>query len=173
MYVHELTYHLLFLDELNYAQFSYSEIAKPENSARLKGRGCGGPSKSRLLGACRPPSAQPLAMPAHDPIGLDEHQGVAPVPPRLQQYDPEESVARAQLWTSDGALQGSQLLPKRQVLKGDGPVAAADQSNGWEEDDDRRQHAILSRIKRSIQPAGSRSHCGGGSGGRWSVDPSG
>ena len=34
MLVHELTHHLLFIDELNHAQFAYSEIAKPENFAR-------------------------------------------------------------------------------------------------------------------------------------------
>lgn len=34
MFVHELTHHLLFVDELNHAQFAYSEIAKPENFAR-------------------------------------------------------------------------------------------------------------------------------------------
>lgn len=34
MYVHELTHHLLFIDELNNPQFNYKEIAKPENYAR-------------------------------------------------------------------------------------------------------------------------------------------
>jgi hypothetical protein len=84
-------------------------------------------------------------MPAHDRIGLDEHKGVAPVLPRVHQDDPEESVARAQLWTFDRTLQSSQLLPKRQVLKGDRSVPAADQADGSEEEDDRRQHGRSSR----------------------------
>jgi len=33
MFVHELTHILLFVDELNYEQFDYDEIAKPENYA--------------------------------------------------------------------------------------------------------------------------------------------
>jgi hypothetical protein len=34
MFIHELTHHLLFVDELNYKQFEYPAIAKPENFAR-------------------------------------------------------------------------------------------------------------------------------------------
>lgn len=34
MYIHEMTHHLLFIDELTHAQFDYAEIAKPENFAR-------------------------------------------------------------------------------------------------------------------------------------------
>jgi hypothetical protein len=33
MFVHELTHHLLFIDELNHPQFNYGEIAKSENFA--------------------------------------------------------------------------------------------------------------------------------------------
>lgn len=33
MYVHELTHHLLFIDELNHPQFNYREIISPENFA--------------------------------------------------------------------------------------------------------------------------------------------
>ena len=33
MFVHELTHHLLFIDELNHAQFDYAAIARPENFA--------------------------------------------------------------------------------------------------------------------------------------------
>lgn len=31
LFLHELTHHLVFIDELNYPQFSYKEIKKPEN----------------------------------------------------------------------------------------------------------------------------------------------
>ena len=33
MYVHELTHHLLFIDELNHTQFNYQEIVRPGNFA--------------------------------------------------------------------------------------------------------------------------------------------
>jgi hypothetical protein len=51
-------------------------------------------------------SAQPLAMPAHDGVWLDDDQCPAPVPPYVGEEDPEGSIARPQLWTFDGALQG-------------------------------------------------------------------
>jgi hypothetical protein len=34
MYVHELTHHLLFIDELNHEQFYYKELSNPSNFAR-------------------------------------------------------------------------------------------------------------------------------------------
>jgi hypothetical protein len=40
-----------------------------------------------------PPSALPLAMPAYDGIRLDEDERLAPVPPRVGEEDPEDSVA--------------------------------------------------------------------------------
>ena len=47
----------------------------------------------------------------------------------------------AELRALDGARQGGQLLTKREVLKRDRPVSAADQSDRSEENDERRQHA--------------------------------
>ena len=78
-------------------------------------------------------------------VGLDEDQGLAPVPPRVGEEDPEESVRRSQLWTSAGAFQRGQLLAKRQVLKGDGSVPDTNQADGSEEKHDGRQHARSSR----------------------------
>ena len=75
--------------------------------------------------------------PAHGRgIGLDlgprvtEDQRLAPVPPSSGEEDPEDSVPRTQLWTSAGALQGRELLPKRQVFKSDGSVTGANQADG-------------------------------------------
>src|SRR6516165_7801276 len=42
----------------------------------------------------------------------------------------------------DRALQGGRLLTKRQVLKGNSLVTAADQTGCSEEDNDRRQHEL-------------------------------
>ena len=40
-----------------------------------------------------------------------------------------------------GTRQSGELLTKRQIFKGHGSVSAADQADGSEEDDERRQHA--------------------------------
>jgi len=58
-------------------------------------------------------------MPAHDMSGWTMKECAAPVPPHLGEENPERPVARAQLWTLDGALQGRELLAKRHALKGD------------------------------------------------------
>jgi hypothetical protein len=112
-------------------------------------------SPSRRLRARCPPTAQPLAMPADNGVRLDENQCLAPVPPGLGEHDPEDSVAGTQLWTSDGAPQDRQLLPKRQILKGDGTVPGA-RSSRWFGGGRRALSAwaILSPIKPQIQSAG-------------------
>jgi hypothetical protein len=61
-------------------------------------------------------------MPADDSLGLDEDERVSPIPPCRLEKDPEDAVVPPQLWTSDGALQGRELLPQRHVLEGDGSV---------------------------------------------------
>ena len=68
-------------------------------------------------------------MPAHNCCGLDDREGAPPVPPNVGEQDPEESVARAQLWASDRELQGSELLTKREIRKGSGPLSGADQAD--------------------------------------------
>jgi hypothetical protein len=79
-------------------------------------------------------------MPPHDGVRLDDEQSGAPLPPRLGEQDPEESVPRAERWTRARALQCGHLLTERQILERDGPVAAADQPHRSEKHDQRRQH---------------------------------
>jgi hypothetical protein len=76
-------------------------------------------------------------MPAHGGIRPDEDQCAAPVPPRLGKHDPEEPVSRAKLRSFAGARQSSQLLTKRQILKRNRSVTAADQADSSEEDHER------------------------------------
>jgi hypothetical protein len=101
-------------------------------------------------------------MPAHDGVGLDEHQGAAPVTPRLGEHDPEEPISRPKLRTIARTRQWRQLLTKCQILKGDGAVSAADQTHCSEEHDERRQHARSCReLIDWINPTTTdRSYCG-------------
>jgi hypothetical protein len=56
-----------------------------------------------------------------------------------EQY-PEQSISMTERGPLAGAPEHRQLLPKRQVLKGDRSVSPADQRAGAEHDDDRGQH---------------------------------
>jgi hypothetical protein len=80
-------------------------------------------------------------MPPHYRFGLHDDQGGAPVPPRLGEEDPKESVARVELWALGRAPPGGQLLTEREILERDRPMSAADQTDRSEEYDQRRQHA--------------------------------
>ena len=84
---------------------------------------------------------KPLAVPSDHGIGLHDDQGGAPVPPRLGEEDPKQSVRRAEPRTFHRARQHGQLLTEREILERDGPVPAADQSDRSEEHHQRRQHA--------------------------------
>ena len=56
-------------------------------------------------------------MPSHHGIGLDEHERRTPVPPRLGQYEPKQSIARAELRMADRAFQRVELLAQGEVLE--------------------------------------------------------
>ena len=84
-------------------------------------------------------------MPAHDGVRPHDEQGAPPVPPRLGEQDPEDSIALAKLRAFCGACQRSHLLTEREVLKRDRSVSAADQSDRAESYDQRRQHALSCR----------------------------
>ena len=56
-------------------------------------------------------------MPPHHGVGLDEHERRAPLPPRLGEEDPKQSVSRAELRTLDRARQRGQLLTEREILE--------------------------------------------------------
>jgi len=76
-----------------------------------------------------------LAVPPHHGVGLDDDQGGAPLPPRLAEEDPKESVPRVEFWSLDRTRQRGQLLTEREILERDRPVSAADQSDRSEEYD--------------------------------------
>ena len=88
----------------------------------------------------RPATSQPLAMPAHDRVWLDDEQGAAPLPPGLGEHDPKESVTRAKMRAFCAARQRGHLLTQREVLERDGPAPSAEQSDRSEKYDQRRQH---------------------------------
>ena len=91
--------------------------------------------------APRPLTTKPLAVPPHHGIGLHDHDGGAPLLPRLGEKDPKESVPRTELWAPGRTRQRGQLLTKRESLERDRPVSAADQSDRSEEHEQRRQQA--------------------------------
>src|SRR5438094_9219586 len=80
----------------------------------------------------RPATSQPLAMPAHDRVWLDDEQGAAPLPPGLGEHDPKESVTRPKMLAFCAARQRVHLLTQREDLERYGPPPSACQSDGWE-----------------------------------------
>jgi len=79
-------------------------------------------------------------MPAHDRVWLDDEQGAAPLPPAPGERDPKESVTWAKMRAFCAARQRGHLLTQREVLKRDGAVSSAEQSDRSEKYDQRRQH---------------------------------
>ncbi len=63
-------------------------------------------------------------MPSHDGVRLHEHHRRAPVPPASGQGDSKQSVARLEVRARGRAFQRGLLLPRRQVLQDQFPVAA-------------------------------------------------
>jgi hypothetical protein len=92
-------------------------------------------------------------MPTHDGIGLHDHQGGAPIPPRVGEQRPKQSISVTELGTLHGAPEYGQLLTECQILEYDRSVSTADQREGSEHDDERSQHepscfAVTHRINR-------------------------
>ena len=81
-------------------------------------------------------------MPTHDSIGLHKNQGRSPIPPRLGEQDPKQSIARAELRMPDRAPENGQLLTQRHVLEHDGSVATTEQPERSKQNDKRGQHPL-------------------------------
>jgi hypothetical protein len=81
-------------------------------------------------------------MPPQHRLWLHDHQGGAPVPPCLGEQNPKEPISSAERRLFTGTRQCSQLLTKRQVLKGNRSVSEAHQSDRSEKYDKRRQRAV-------------------------------
>ena len=98
-------------------------------------------------------------MPTDHRLGLHDDQGGTPAPPGVSEQHPKQSISRTEWRTLDRALEDRQLLTEGQVLKRDGAVSA-DQREGTEQDEKRRQHerscaTIDRRINQSLTDSGS------------------
>ena len=80
-------------------------------------------------------------MPPQHRCWLHDHQGGAPLPPRVGEQYPKEPISWVELRAFTDTRQRGQLLTKRQVLKGNRSVSAADQTDRSEDYDRRCQHA--------------------------------
>ena len=72
-------------------------------------------------------------MPPQHRLGLHDHQGGAPLAPRLGQEDPKESVPATELWAPTRSAQRGELLTEREILERDGSVSTTEQSDRSEE----------------------------------------
>jgi hypothetical protein len=79
-------------------------------------------------------------MPTHDGVRVYDDQGGSPIPPRLGEEHPKQSVSVAELGTPRGALEHGQLLTEGQILERDGSMSTADQRERSKGDDQRSQH---------------------------------
>jgi hypothetical protein len=70
---------------------------------------------------------KPLRMPAGDGVRVHNDQRGSPVVPGVGQQYPEQSVSSMEGRPPDRAFEHRQLLAKRQVLKRDRAMSAADQ----------------------------------------------
>ena len=84
-------------------------------------------------------------MPTHDRVGLHDDQGRSPIRPRLGEQDPQQSIACAELRTSDRAPENRQLLTQRDVLERDGSVSTTEQPERPKQHDKRGQQALSCR----------------------------
>jgi len=79
-------------------------------------------------------------MPTHNRVRVHDNQGGAPIPPRLGEQHPKQSISVAELGTPRGALEHSHLLTEREILERDGSVSTAEQRERSKRDDERGQH---------------------------------
>ena len=77
-------------------------------------------------------------MPSHDRVGLDDHEGRAPVPPRLGQHDPKEAIPSPENRTRSRACQGMELLAECEVLEHQFVMPAAGQGKRSRDPEDGR-----------------------------------
>ena len=72
-------------------------------------------------------------MPAHDGVGLDEHQRGAPMPPCCRERDPEQPIPSPDARSSVGAFHRDELLPQREVFKHQFVMSTATQRQAADE----------------------------------------
>jgi hypothetical protein len=103
----------------------------------------------------------------HDRVGLHDDQGRSPIPPHLGEQGTKQAIARAELRTSDCALENGQLLTQRNVLERDGSVSTAEQPERSKQHHKRGQHSLSCRpidlrIKRRVGVQVLATHNSGG-----------
>lgn len=81
-------------------------------------------------------------MPTHDGVRVHDDQGCSPLPPRVGEQPPRQSISMAESGTRHGALEHGQLLTKCQILERDRSVSTADQRERSKRDDERSQHEL-------------------------------
>ena len=82
-------------------------------------------------------------MPPHDGVRLHEHHRRAPVPLDSNEGDPKQSVARLEVPALGRPFHRRQLLPQRQVLQDQFPMAAECQRDCADDHDEQLQHAVI------------------------------
>lgn len=75
-------------------------------------------------------------MPPHDSVGVHNDQRGAPIPPRVGEQHPQQSISGAELGALHGPLEHRQLLTERQILECDRSVSTTDQLEASEHDDE-------------------------------------
>jgi len=81
-------------------------------------------------------------MPTHNRVRVHDDQGGAPIPPRLGEQHPKQSISVVELGAPRGALEHGQLLTEREILERDGSVSTADQRERSKRGDECCQHEL-------------------------------
>ena len=82
-------------------------------------------------------------MPSQHGVRLDEHQCGAPAVPGAGQKDPEQPVLFLEVRSSPGAMQGTKLVPERDVFEDQFPMPAAGQGQRSRDQYDHVQHPVI------------------------------
>lgn len=88
-----------------------------------------------------PVASKPLAVPANDSVGLDDHQDPLPVDPSAPKGDPEGTIEVAQGQpTLRSAVEDRELLPQGQVLQSQLASAFESSGEGTQQDSEQAEH---------------------------------
>ena len=96
-------------------------------------------------------------MPPHDGARLDDYQGGAPLRPERGKRNPEQAVSSPKTRSLRCALQGGELLPKRDILKDQLVMSTGSDRERATKQQNQLQHAvILALCATPNQPAKAR-----------------
>ena len=122
--------------------------------ARLNTASCPAPRQQLSQIRASPSGVTDAKRTAQSPDGVSGNDSCSPIPPRVGEQHPKQSISVVELGTPHGALEHGQLLTECQILERDRSVSAADQRETSKRDDERSQHelscpAISHRINRN------------------------